>query len=344
MRISGEVFRIALRRPFRVAHGSSSFRETFIVRLEEDGLTGFGEGALVPYYPSRGENCLAWLDALGKFPSGASLAAEIASLPPAPPEAAAARVALEIALHDWWGQKLGQPLARLWQLDPSTAPPGAWTLSLAESEDELRAMFEEAASAGRNHFKMKAGSDPDWDVHCVRQLRARFPFAAIAVDANAGWPPAIAAETISRLADFSIALVEQPTRAAVEAWEELRARLALPAPPLIGDESIQHLSDLDRFAGLIDGVNIKLLKAGGLSGARTWAAAARARGLRIMIGVMVETGIGRTAAAQLAPLADWLDIDAAQSIPAEPRSGFSFRGDRLELSSGNGLGLREIAP
>jgi L-alanine-DL-glutamate epimerase-like enolase superfamily enzyme len=332
MKLSAERFTIRLIRPFRIAHGSSDTRETILVKLCDGTYEGHGEGALPPYYPSRPGSSLCWLREL-KMP----LDAETNRIPPAPPDAAAARVAVEIALHDLWARRQGLPLWKAWNLSPKTIPVCARTLPIPESEDELREFLAEGGAC----FKLKVGSgDSSWDLEIVRLARELRPEARLSVDANGAWSPAQAAELLPQLACCDLEYVEQPVSPDREDWRKLRTSLAAQQTvPLIADESVQGVEDITAFRGLADGVNVKLLKAGGLAGARLWIDAARAAGLRVMIGVMVETGIGRTAAAQLAPLADWLDIDPPDSIPAAPLLGFELCEDRLILSDRPGLGL-----
>jgi len=322
MTIRGEKFTIRLPRPFRIAHGSSDTRDTILVHLRVGDFEGHGEGALPPYYPSRAEDCLAWLE----FPET-----------PPPPTAAAAQVALEIARHDLEGQRAGLPLWRLWGLDATRIPECHVTLSIPANEKELQETIDEALAAGVRCLKLKSGSgDLAWDEKCARLLASRgMPFS---LDANAAWSLAEAARIIPRL---DVEFVEQPVGRDIEAWRELR-RLCPTKIPLVADESLQTDADLEALAPLADGVNIKLLKAGGLDGARRWITRARQLGLRVMIGVMIETGIGRTAAAQLAPLADWLDIDPPSSVPVAPMTGFSFANGRLTLSDRPGLGLLAV--
>ena len=155
--------------------------------------------------------------------------------------------------------------------------------------------------------------------------------------------PEQAAKILSCPACCNVVFVEEPVLGEVAGWRELRLRLrGIKIPPLVADESLQTDDGLPLLKGLADGVNVKLLKAGGLDGARRWIARARSLALGIMVGTMVETGIGRTAAAQLAPLADWLDIDSPESIPAAPMIGFRIEGDRLVLQDRPGLGLRRV--
>lgn len=332
MKLSAEKFTIRLPRPFRIAHGSSDQRDTILVHLHdpETGFTGQGEGALPPYYPSTAEACLAWL----ADPSQ-----------PTPPSAAAAEAALDIARHDLLGQIQGQPLWKFWGLDSSKVPPSARTLSIPLDENELREGFRDGIARGSRHFKLKLGSgDLSWDEQCVRLARAEFLETAISVDANAGWTPKDAAHLIGSVSKLGLEYFEQPVAADWSAWRELRERLgAQAASPLVADESIQSEEDIRSAKEFTQGVNIKLLKAGGLTGARSWVAVAREAGLRILLGGMVETGIGRSATAQLAPLADWLDIDPPDSIPYTPDVGYSLIGDRLALSDRPGLGLRPVA-
>ena len=340
MILSAEKFTIRMRRPFRIAHGSSDTRETILVHLQAGGWQAHGEGALPPYYPSQAAACLDWLEHLdvGALPTEANAAL----IPPAPPAAAAARVALQIALRDLWGQRRGKPLWQAWGLNPSRIPPCARTISLPADENELRQRIEEGRSAGSRHFKLKSGSgDLAWDENCVRLALAGNPDLHLSVDANAAWSPAQAAWIIPRL---PVKYIEQPVAREIERWVELRGLLRnAEIPPLVADESVQSENDLAAWRGLAEGVNIKLLKAGGLDGARRWIAQARVAGFKVLVGVMVETGIGRTAAAQLAPLADWLDIDPPDSTPVEPLSGFRIAGDRLTLSDRPGLGLTATA-
>ncbi len=334
MKRQAERFTIRLRRPFRIAHGVSATRETILVHVQagDPAISAHGEGALPPYYPSRAEACLAWV---------AGLPQEISEIPPAPPDAAAARVALEIALQDLAGQRAGMPVWKRFGADPQRCPPCPTTLPIPQSARELDEMLDEADALGSREFKLKSGSgDLSWDAMCAWQVRRRFPEARLSIDANAGWSPQEAASVIGQLADAKIEFFEQPVGRDAACWRELRGALgSVPAPPLVADESLQTSADFEALRGLAEGVNIKLLKAGGLAPAYQWIRRARALGFKVMIGVMVESGIGRTAAAHLAPLADWLDIDPPDSIPVSPLSGFRVQRGRLVLSDRPGLGL-----
>lgn len=336
MILSAEKFTVALRRPFRIAHGSSAARETILVHLRDGTWEAHGEGALPPYYPSRADSCLAWLGRVAEE-------RRISDPPPAPAEAAAARVALEIAWQDLQAQQAGLPLWRRGASEGRRLPPCAATISIPESPGDLEDMLDEAVAQGTAFLKLKSGSgDLGWDEECVRLARQKCCGIPLGVDANGGWTPAEASAAIARLQGSGVEYVEEPV-SGLAAWREFRDRLGpTPAPLLLADESLQSDDDLAPLSRVADGVNVKLLKAGGLDGARRWIAAARSLELRIMIGGMVETGIGRTATAQLAPLADWLDIDPPWSIPAGPMIGFAVEDGQLRLSERPGLGLLQI--
>lgn len=214
---------------------------------------------------------------------------------------------------------------------------------MASSEHELCELLDEAISHGATSIKLKTGSgDFQWDSRCIHLAFARN--IRLGLDVNGAWTPNQAAQILPELGELNIAFVEQPVGREIEEWRELRTRMAeRRISPLIADESLQEQEDFARLRGLVDGANVKLLKAGSFGAALDWISLARELGMLVMVGVMVETGIARTAAAQLAPLADWLDIDPPEAIPAAPMIGFGIHGDRLVLSDRPGLGLVDVA-
>lgn len=335
MKIEGEIFTIRLPRPFRIAHGVSLTRETVLVRVLEGGFAGWGEGALPPYYPSRADACLEWLRGLEAETD------PFASLPPAPEDAAAARVALEMARFDLAASRAGVPLWRFLGLEPRESVSVARTLSIPQNVTELSQMLADGRTRGSRFFKLKMGGDVDWDVDCARQAVRLAPDCRFMADVNAGWRIGEAVEALPVLATLGFLLVEQPVGGDWENWRELR-EYTRKAPPLVADESFQTIEDIAIAAELADGVNVKILKAGGIAAARELLVKARESGLQTMIGVMVETGIARSAAAQLASLADWVDIDPPDAIPTEPLCGFAIEGEQLCLTNGTGLALSAV--
>jgi L-alanine-DL-glutamate epimerase-like enolase superfamily enzyme len=341
MKLEAEQFTIKLPRPFRIAHGSSLTRETILVHIHGEGIEAHGEGALPPYYPSTAEASLSWLNSIGRKGDLAAWESECAC--GAPAGAAAGHVALDIALQDLKARKVGKPLWQLWGLNPAAIPACWRTVSMASSEHELCELLDEAISHGATSIKLKTGSgDFEWDSRCIHLAFARN--IRLGLDVNGAWTPIQAAQILPELGELNIAFVEQPVGREIEEWRELRTRMAeRRISPLIADESLQEQEDFARLRGLVDGANVKLLKAGSFGAALDWISLARELGMLVMVGVMVETGIARTAAAQLAPLADWLDIDPPEAIPAAPMIGFGIHGDRLVLSDRPGLGLVDVA-
>ena len=328
---------------------------------------GVGEGALPPYYPTTLEEALAYLRSLDveAWLGKADLAPEhlLDRLPPGP---APARAALDLALHDHWARGLGQPLYTLWGLDMGQAPPSSLTLSIPESKADLRADVRRHGDLPVLKLKLGTGG-LEHDEAFVRIAREEAgPDVRLGVDANGAWSVEEAAEIIPRLAAYRLLYVEQPIAATdVQDWHRLRERLptACPAldarsglPPIIADESVQGAPSILPLARAADGINIKLTKAGGLREARRMAAVARTLGMKVMLGCMVESAAGVTAAAHLAPprrlrrprrpprcherSVRWGAVGAGTSAPTRPpRLGTTF-----VMFQVSGSGLRNLKP
>ena len=337
MLLTVEPLELRLKTPFRIAHGTSTTRTNVLVRLGD----GVGEGALPPYYPYSFAEVKAYLEdldpdaLLGDDPL--ALEDALDRLPPGP---APARTAVDIALHDHWGRHLGHPLYRLWGLNPARAPLSSITLPIPEHLDDLPAQIQALAAFPLLKLKLGAG-DPDHDEAIVRAARETTD-AQLCVDANSAWSLDEAAQIIPRLAAYDLLFVEQPLpKDDFDAW--LRLRLLLPddIPPLIADESLQSAADILALAGAIDGVNLKLAKAGGLRETRRMIALARALGLQVMLGCMIESSVALTAAAHLAPLVDFADLDGYIHLANDPFEGMTMKQGRLTIPDRPGLGIVE---
>lgn len=330
---------LELSSPFRIAHGASTERTNLLVRLGD----GLGEGAMPPYYPHSYQDVAEYLSALDLERLTASPLAlhdALDSLPPGPPPA---RAALDIALHDRWGKHLNQPLYRLWGLSPERAPCSAISLSIPEDEASYRAHLARYEHAPVLKLKLGSGS-LDRDESLVRIAR-ECTKARICIDVNGGWSLSEALEIISTLHPFGLLFIEQPIASTrPEDWRKLRSALPEGSPPLIADESIQSASDLLALAEAIDGVNIKLTKAGGLRAAHRQILLARTLGLRVLLGCMIESAIAVTAAAHLAPFADYADLDASLHLADDPYSGIRLDKGRIIFPEGDGLGVLERFP
>lgn len=307
--------------PFRVAYGASTTRRAFWLRLADD--VGWGEGTIPPYYGVDEAAMVAFWQAVAAhkdpWPDDPSaIAAWLGDEGPAP-----ARAAVDLALHDRIGRQRGLPLYRLLGLPKPQPLPTSFTLSL----DEPAAMAEMArAAAAYPVLKLKLGSEDD--EARVAAVRAARPDARLRVDANAAWTAEEAVRRVRALERYGLELVEQPVaREDVEGMGYVQAHTAVP---VVADESAQTVADVERLAAVgVAGVNLKLMKAGGLAPCLAMLRRARALGMRVMLGCMVETSLGVTAMAHLAGLADWLDLDAPLLIANDP-----FQGVRYDQEAG----------
>lgn len=324
--------------PFVIARGGASEYVRVRVRLTvDDGVDGLGEAAPSAFYGETADTVVAALEQLRPLIERSdpwALEDLERDLARALRGNAAARMAVSAAAHDIVGKRLGVPLYRLWGLTPGHAPPSSFTIAIAPTEAELVQRVEQAADYPV--LKVKLGTDRDDDI--VRAVRGAAPGKTIRVDANAAWSPKHAVVMIERLARYGVEFVEQPLPPHdVDGLRFVRERSALP---IVADESCVTSADIPRLAGAVDGINIKLAKCGGLLEARRMIAAARAHGLRVMMGCMIETSLGITAAAHLAPLLDDADLDGAALLADDPHEGATIGGGRIAIPDGPGLGAR----
>ncbi len=325
---------LELKVPFRTAHGITKQRTNALVRVGR----GFGEAGLPPYYPYRLRDIQAYVDQIAdQFPIDIpdGLEHQLNALPDGPPPAMAA---VDMAMHDRWGQHLGYPLYQLWGLSSEKAPPSSVTLSHSGDDQQFKLTLQ--SFQDWPVLKIKLGHpEVEQDVALIRLVKEASN-ARIGVDANGGWSLKQAAQIIPILANLEVLYIEQPIRSSeVADWQALRALCPTNCPPLIADESIQTIQDILRFAPVVDGVNIKLAKAGGLRAARQQVTLSRALGLSVMIGCMIESSVAVTAAAHLAPLADFIDLDALLHLADDPFVGVSIQKGRLLLPDRPGLGV-----
>ena len=337
MRLTAEVVELRTRHPFVIARGGTAeHRVVWVTVTDGDGATGMGEAAPNRYYGETAETVLAALDRYAPALASASawdIVAIEAELPTLLRGNASARSAISAALHDLAARRLGVPLYRLWGLDPARAPRSSFTIGIVPDDDELRARVAEAAPYPI--LKIKLGSPRD--EHVLRVVRDAAPRKILRVDANAAWTPKHAVRMCALLEEHGVEFVEQPVAAHdLEGLRFVRERTRLP---VIADESCLVASDVARLAGLVDGVNLKLAKCGGLGEAHRIIATARAHGLLVMAGCMVETSLGITAAAHLAPLLDFADLDGAALLADDPMRGATIEGGVIRLPEGAGLGV-----
>jgi len=337
MKLSHEIVALRTKHPFIIARGGSSeYRVVRVTITDDDGATGWGEAAPSRHYGETADTVASVMPVLAAViedADGWSLEALERALAKAISFNASARAAVSAALHDLAGKRLGVPLHRMLGLDPAAAPPTSFTIAIPPDEATLRERVREAASYPV--LKIKLGSS--WDERIVRIVREMEPGKVLRVDANAAWTPKHALHMIPILQELGVEFVEQPLPGHdVEGLRFVRERSALP---IIADESCLVSTDIPRLAGAVDGINIKLAKCGGLREALRMIATARAHDMSVMCGCMVESSLGITAAAQLAPLLDYADLDGAELVVNDPYLGATIDGGVISLPAGAGLGV-----
>ncbi len=331
-KLTWEPYTLNLKTTWRIAHGATDQRHNVFVCLDDGSgnNSGFGEAAGVPHHGESQAGIIAYLEqvvdrswdifdleeGLKRLPAGSN----------------AARTAIDVALHDALGKKLGLPVYKLFGLNPANIPLTSYTVGM----DTPEVMAERAKASGMPIIKIKmGGADDEAALKAIRQATN----ARLRVDANAGWTREQAAALIPRLIQYDIEFVEQPLPVGdIEGLRWLRS-LNLGVP-IFSDENILNSKDVAAHAGAVDGVVIKVQKAGGLREAIRAIHTARALDMRIMLGCMVETSLGVTAAAHIAALVDYADLDGPMLIANDPFEGLQYEGARLVLSDQPGLGVK----
>jgi L-alanine-DL-glutamate epimerase-like enolase superfamily enzyme len=336
MKLTHEVLTLRTRHPFVIARGGSSeWRTVWVKVTDTDGAEGWGEAAPSRFYGETPESVAAALARFAPLLEEAdpwSLETIEGEMNRAIRFNGSAKSAVSAALHDLAARRLGVPLYRMWGLDPARAPRTSYTIAIAGA-DELRRRVEEAAAYPV--LKVKLGSDRDAEI--IRTVRAAAPDKVLRVDANAAWTAKHALRMIELLFDYDVEFVEQPLPPHdLEGLRFVRERSPLP---IIADESCIVASDVAKLAGIVDGINIKLSKCGGLREALKMIATARAHGMLVMAGCMIESSLGISAAAHLAPLLDYADLDGAALLADDPFVGAVIEGGQIGIPDGPGLGV-----
>lgn len=335
LKLTAEVVSLTTRHPFIIARGGRSDYQVVWVRLSDgDGQEGWGEASPSSYYGETIETVLASLKRLEPHLPDDVFDLENAEnrFAQVVPKNGAARSALSGALHDLLGKRLGVPLYKLWGLDPRKTPVSSFTIGI-DTPEKMRAKVKEAAA--HPILKIKLGTDRDEEIlDTVRDATDK----TLRVDANAGWTRERAMKMLPVLKAHGVEFLEQPLPA--EDLEGIAALRRAGVLPIVVDESCVTAVDIPRVAEAADGINIKLAKCGSLREAVRMIATARAHGMLVMVGCMIETSIGITAAAHFTPLVDAADLDGAALTSNDPFIGASIDGGPIRLPSGPGLGVR----
>lgn len=364
MRLETEVLELRTRHAFHIARarGEAVRRSVWVRVVDEDGVEGWGEAPTsTPYYGETAETATAVLPRLAEAAfavleggvaesAGASAssrggakdgAAGALSLEVMEAAAAAmiggntaAKAGLSAALHDLVGKRLGVPVWRLFGLDASAAPASSYTIGI-DDPDIMRERVREV----RDYpvLKVKIGTARDEEILGI--IREEAPDARLLVDANTAWSVKTALQRLPMLEAHRVEILEQPLAPQdLDGFALLRGRSRIP---IVADESCKTSADVARLAGRVDGVNIKLAKCGSLREAVRMAHVARAHGMIVMLGCMVESSLGIAAGVQVAPLVDYADLDGAALLAEDPFRGPGLEKDgRLRFNEEPGLGVR----
>jgi len=332
-------FGLPLKHPFTISRSTVAVQESLIVQVHEAGCFGYGEATTNDYYHATLESMAAAIERMRPSLAAASLATDEDGTALAELLARAAAelgdapfplCSLDMALHDLWARLRGRPLGELWGLDPAAGPLSNFTIGI----DTLPVMVSKLAEvADWPIFKIKLGSGDDLAI--IRELRQHTakPFR---VDANCGWTARQAIELSGPLAELGVEFIEQPLPAGDPGMREVRKHSVLP---VIADESCVREDDVDRCRDEFHGINIKLVKCGGLAPARRMIARARELGLEVMCGCMTESTVGISALAQIVPLLDHVDIDGAALLAEDIASGVRVEAGRRIYPDRPGTGV-----
>jgi L-alanine-DL-glutamate epimerase-like enolase superfamily enzyme len=339
MLLNAEPLNLTLRHTFSTSRSSSKIAENVLVRLRDGSHEGFGEAAPIRYYGQSQATCLRALGRMARIVANYDpfeIDAILAELRAKFPKEPSAIAAVDIALHDLISKKMNLPLWKYWGLDPSKTPRTSFTIGI----DTLEKVVTKIAEAEKYPvLKIKVGGAGDMDV--MREVRKLAPKKVLRVDANCGWTVKEAIAKAKILEKLGVEFIEQPLPPGNNAaLKKIKNAIGLP---LMTDESSLVPEDVPPLRGCVDGINIKLVKCGGLREGLKMVHAARACGLRIMFGCMIESSVLISAAAQLTPLADYADLDGNLLISDDPFCGVGIdKNAKLLLPNSPGLGLTRV--
>lgn len=324
---------------FAISSGSSSVRRNIVVTLKYGDLEGIGEAAPAAYHNETTATVLAVLDKfkkeklLGNDPFAIHEVCERMDRSVA--QNHAAKAAIEMAMHDLCGKLMQTPTFKLLGLAGLHSPMTDFTIGI-DSLDVVESKTKEAVAAGYKILKVKQGTAYDKEI--ILQIRKIAPELPLRVDANGAWSPKQAVTMARFLNDHGVEFIEQPLPkfAHVDDWRFVKEHSPIP---IFADESCCRSPDVARLAGTIDGVVVKLAKTGGLMEALKVIYTARAHGLKVMLGCMIESSLAVTAISHLSGLADYLDLDGAMLLADDPYLGAVYSDGYMVLNDKPGLGV-----
>lgn len=332
MKLSFFVRDLPLKHTFTIAHQSRDVQDTIIVKLEDDGLFGLGETTTNPFYGMTAENIMECLEASrgvvekGNWQNPENLwerGKEIFKDNPF------AQCALDMAVWDIYTKKKGQKLYEYLGLDPKNIPLTNFTIGI----DSIEKMVEKIKEVDWPLYKIKLGTNHDLEI--IKALR-KHTAATFRIDANCAWTAEQAIRYSEALVKLNVEFMEQPL--GKDDLEGMKEVFRYSKLPVIADESCIVEADVKKCHGLFHGINVKLVKAGGITPGLRMIHEAKSLGMKTMVGCMTESSVGITAIAHIAPLLDYVDMDGAMLLTKDIAKGVEITAERVTFPEGNGIG------
>jgi L-Ala-D/L-Glu epimerase len=334
MTLQFKPYELHLKHVFTLASGSRTITPAMLTEIRYDGTAGYGEASMPPYLGESVESVASFLMKvdLSGFDSPFIVEDILTYIDNLAPGNHAAKASLDIALHDLVGKLMNQPWYRIWGLDPGKTPNTSFTIGI-DTPAVVKEKVREAAPF--RILKVKLGQKNDREM--IETVRSETD-KPLCVDVNQGWNDrSMALDMIHWLKDQGVVFVEQPMPK--EAVDDIAWLTANSPLPVIADEAFQTIADFKKVQGVYSGINIKLMKCGGMNAAYKMISMARALDMKVMIGCMTETSCAVTAAAQLSPLVDWADLDGNLLIDNDVFDGLKIKDGKIILPELPGIGI-----
>ena len=330
-------YTLELKHIFTLATSSRSTTPVVLTQIEYGDVVGYGEASMPPYLGESHESAISFLSKidLGKYENPFELETILGDVDAAAPGNPAAKASVDIALHDLVGKIMNQPWYNIWGFPKEKTPYTSFTIGI-DTPDVVREKVKEAA--GFKILKVKLGRDTDKEmIETIRSVTDK----PLCVDVNQGWKDKqFALDMVHWLKEKGVVFVEQPMD---KSWFDEHAWLTERSPlPIMGDEAVQRLEDVQRAHGAYSGINIKLMKCTGMREAHKMIVLARSLGMKLMIGCMTETSCAVSAAAHLSPMVDWADLDGALLIRNDVFDGMKVVDGKVTLNSNPGIGVKKL--
>lgn len=333
MKLKFHIFDLKLKHTFKIAHDERSVQKTLIVELSNEEYSGFGEATASRYYGNSIESMISLLEehrALIESYRGENPAEFWDKTNSALSTNSFAQCAVDVAVNDLYGKILEKPLHEIWKSNGAVLPTSNYTIGIDSIENMIKKMKEQPWPK----YKIKLGTKED--INIIKKLREHTT-SIFRVDANCAWGVDETIANAKELSKCNVQFIEQPL--AADNWEGMKTVFKNSELPVIADESCINESDVDKCYNYFHGVNIKLMKCGGLTPARRMIKRAKDLGLKSMVGCMTESSVGISAIAQLLPELDYVDMDGFMLIENDLAEGPKLEDGKIIVPKGNGTGV-----